>query len=861
LAINFFKLSDVGKLPEILTKIIMPRHHYLPASFLALFSLDIKTLPSRKRSLIIGDLNHNNLFSDSAEDVGCINNLYQQSEFSTKPDLIEDIWAQYETSLPSAIEKLIGATLDAETWARILVPFVTGLFVRGPDFQDRFNSRIKAIGIDPVNKDNTNGARLFEFQRLLAPVIAAKWIVISITGEGYLITNDLGYAPFANILTGDRGIAIPLGLRHILAISPVTKRTIVNFNKGKWIPAIDYVDIPPDNHLSLNTTIASSFIFGPDAASINLHLSEKHEQSISFEPPLLGFIPFHLARAYEFTWHRLVSVLRKYPDDKSFPDFSIDWKIVEDGWHSIVYIPLNLIEFPSALRRVGKTIQVEFYDPEVYYSISNVLFLSQCGELQSAIDEATNLLSRLSTRKYKYLILLARSEAYADFGKISEATNDCLIAIGLFPKKPDAYSVQGYINVKAGRLPDAITFFSKAIELNPEFGPGLLNRGLCYTEINKLNKALNDLSNAVNFLPDGPSKALALFMRGGIHFKKDCYEAAITDFSSALKLYPDSNEKSKCLYQRAITYGAQNKIPEAITDLSEAIALQPEFYDALLLRATCYRKIENFKEAILDLDNALPLAPDSNAMANIYDVRAICKSELSMYGEADVDFEKAFTLATDKSIVAFDKGLSLLLRADLSGAIEAFKTSLEINPANSKTLNNIGLCFALQNKMNEAITYFDQAILGSGGKEEISRSYRNKAISLSRLGNFKAAEDAQLTNESLAPDAVETYIARGRMWCFQGEFSKSLEIHLRINNGTSLSINPYSSIPLLFLGNKEKAKSILSEWLLINPKPVEQVSVISDLHFMQRKYPETKEIIEEVVSFIQNYNNQSTAEH
>jgi tetratricopeptide (TPR) repeat protein len=834
----------------------MPRHHYLPASFLALFSLDSETIPSRNRKLIIGDLKQNNLFSDTAEDVGCIKNLYHLFEVGTKPELIENLWAQYETSLPSAIAQLIGATLDGETWARILVPFVTGLFVRGPDFENRFNRRIKAYGIEAVSKDNTNGARLLEFQRLLAPVITAKWIVIRVNGDGHLITNDLGYAPYANPPTGDRGIAIPLGLRHVLAISPLSERTIVYVDKGKWTPAIDYVDIPPNNHHGLNRAIAGAaqrFIFGPDEASIGFHLSTRPIQSLSIEPESLGFIPPHLARAYEFTWHRLVSVLRKNPFDKSSRDFSIDWKIVEDGWHPLVIFPTNLIEFPPPLQRIGKTIQVKFYDPELYYSISRILHLVQSGELQLAIDEATNLLPSLSKRKYKYHILLARSEACADLGKLTDALNDCLFAISLYPKKPDAYSVQGYIYVKAGRLADAIPSFSKAIELDPSFGLGLLNRGLCYFENNKLNKALEDLSKAVNLLPEGPAKAVAFFMRGNIFFKKDCYEASIADFSSALQLYPDPNEKSKCLYQRAISFFTLGDITKAIDDLSNAVALLPEFYDALLLRADYYMKIENFREAILDLTNALPFAPDSNASANIYHIRAICESELSIFQEANDDFERAFNLSPDKSNVAYDKGLSLMLRADLSGAIEVFKISIGNNPTNSKALINIGICFALQNRLNEAIVYFDQAILGSGGNEEIARAYRNKAIALSQLENSTGAEDAQLCAESLVPDVAETFIARGRMWCFQGEYPKSLDTHLQVNNVINLSINPFSSIPLLLMGDKDKAKSILSEWLIKKPKLVERLNVISDFQFMQRKFPETNTIFEEFVAFIKNY--------
>ena len=93
------------------------------------------------------------------------------------------------------------------------------------------------------------------------------------------------------------------------------------------------------------------------------------------------------------TWYRLVSVLGKHPNKKSSQNFDIDWKIVAKGWHPFVYLPTNLIEFPSAIRRDGNLVSIKFYNPEIFYLISRVIELQQFGELQQVIDETTKLLS------------------------------------------------------------------------------------------------------------------------------------------------------------------------------------------------------------------------------------------------------------------------------------------------------------------------------------------------------------------------------------------------------------------------------------------------------------------------------------
>ena len=49
----------------------------------------------------------------------------------------EEVWGSYESLLPEAICELVGSagSMAAELWLLALVPFVGGLFARGPDFE------------------------------------------------------------------------------------------------------------------------------------------------------------------------------------------------------------------------------------------------------------------------------------------------------------------------------------------------------------------------------------------------------------------------------------------------------------------------------------------------------------------------------------------------------------------------------------------------------------------------------------------------------------------------------------------------------------------------------------------------------
>jgi len=85
--------------------------------------------------------------------------------------MVDETWREYKNGLSNAIEALIGVRVDARTWARVMVPFVACMLVRGPDFAGRFGRRLAALGIGDIDggytpADNANLARLMELQRL-----------------------------------------------------------------------------------------------------------------------------------------------------------------------------------------------------------------------------------------------------------------------------------------------------------------------------------------------------------------------------------------------------------------------------------------------------------------------------------------------------------------------------------------------------------------------------------------------------------------------------------------------------------------------------------------------------------------------
>jgi len=524
----------------------MPLHHYLPASFLARFSDDVTTEPSRNRILFVGDKKNKRVFKAPANKVGCIQNLYTLIDSSSSPDDIDQTWTSYEKNLPSAINNLINKIIDVETWARVLVPFVACMLIRVPDFNVKFNQRwppdFPAKMHDILSNDNANHARLMELQRLLGFVATAKWLILTTHGEEKLITNDLGFSPFINSKFKDVGMVIPLDHKTILAVVPtIVDHPVLREEDNKWVPIINFIDLPTNDHQGLNKSLAHSalrFVFGSQNGIIQRYINENIPESRSPEPEELGFPGGRFSRAHEFTWHRLVAAIKKPPSEKDGWDFPLDIDALASGWHSLLMFPINLVEFPPALKKIGNTIQTRFFDPEPYYALSHLQMLEQAGQHDAIIQDATTaLLINKIPSSIKARILGIRAGSFADTGNFKDALKDIRRAISLDSSNINLLVNLGYTFLKAGNNEEAYRTLSRAIKRDPKHGVAYSNRAITLLKLGRRKEALADSSTAINLIPDSIERAGAFLNRGNILRELGQEQQAADDLEQAEKLF------------------------------------------------------------------------------------------------------------------------------------------------------------------------------------------------------------------------------------------------------------------------------------------------------------------------------------
>lgn len=201
----------------------MAKDHYIPAAFIGRFSAD-KEGPLRQRKVaVLRQTGEAHL--QQAQSIGFANNFYTIPD--TPDRSIDPLWGKIEQPLPQALNELEKEEwVSTSMWLRTLVPFVASVFVRGREFNERYRNRpaadalIHVAGKDALTPGTLNMSRVMELQRLLPNIMYCTWVITHFPSAYSCISNDLGFFPSADGLTGENVMAIPLSSSTILSLLP-----------------------------------------------------------------------------------------------------------------------------------------------------------------------------------------------------------------------------------------------------------------------------------------------------------------------------------------------------------------------------------------------------------------------------------------------------------------------------------------------------------------------------------------------------------------------------------------------------------------------------------------------------------------
>jgi hypothetical protein len=301
------------------------KRHYIPAAYIGRFSASASSR-ARDRPVWVRRRKPTKPFQRAASDLGYEINLYDYSYHADGTvRSIDDAWG-YERELTAALDALAKEShdIDAALWSYVLIPFVAGLLMRGPD-----------IG----GENGAEEGRLLEFQELLAPFAAAKWTVLHFKSAPPLVTSDRGWstaiAPYA-------GHVVPLDPRTLLVVEPTRRRTILRWTERGWRAPVVHRSPPGFEVDAWNATISAGAreqIFGPTETAVERaaeHLEDRRPSS-----PFADFVDQMDLGCHLYDYFRILSAISRTLPDAQEAIETVDWRAVdEERWTAPVWIEL-----------------------------------------------------------------------------------------------------------------------------------------------------------------------------------------------------------------------------------------------------------------------------------------------------------------------------------------------------------------------------------------------------------------------------------------------------------------------------------------------------------------------------------------
>ncbi|GAA4418462.1 caspase family protein [Nibrella viscosa] len=269
---------------------------------------------------------------------------------------------------------------------------------------------------------------------------------------------------------------------------------------------------------------------------------------------------------------------------------------------------------------------------------------------------------------------------------------------------------------------EEIEYFSKAIQLNPQYAAAYYNRGLSKRKLNRHQEAITDCDEAIRL---DPKYLNAYIVRGNSKQDLGRHQEAIADYDEAIRLDPTY---ARAYYNRGWAKDELGQYQQAIYDFDVAIRLDPKYGNAYINRAISKRKLGRHQEAIVDLDEAIRLDP-KDAISYFIKGRSLvnlnrCTEALELFRQGEAldpnqtfyldDKKKAQTCATPAP--ASGKRLALVI----GNSTYQYGSSLQGRPLNdaqdmAARLRSLGFQVLLhtdanQQAMRQALLSFSQQI-------------------------------------------------------------------------------------------------------------------------------------------------------
>lgn len=307
----------------------------------------------------------------------------------------------------------------------------------------------------------------------------------------------------------------------------------------------------------------------------------------------------------------------------------------------------NLGKYEQALIDLNRSIILDSEYEEAYF-MRGLCYLDQ-EHFELAVNE---FLQSLEFQPLSFWTSIHLSEAYFSLGKYDEALEAAQRALTVDMGSPTAYLFRGMASARLKKFDEAISDFSRAIEL-------------CRCRENASYEGLDDRST---------TEVDAYEWRGWTYAQLGKYDLAAADYSYLIELKP-GDAFYHCKRGRALNNVGD--LEHAIEDLNRSILLDPERKEAYFLRGLVYFKQRFFERAVEEFLQALRFDhlaywPNLNlSEAYLF---------LGKYQEAFEAAQTAVDIDSKSAPAYFCRGRARFGMGENDEALKDLTQSIELNP-------------------------------------------------------------------------------------------------------------------------------------------------------------------------------------
>ncbi len=243
---------------------------------------------------------------------------------------------------------------------------------------------------------------------------------------------------------------------------------------------------------------------------------------------------------------------------------------------------------------------------------------------------------------------------------------------------------KGEALLDAGKYEEALSYFEKVAQKNPDIPEVWVNIGSCQAHLGRWEEAIFVNERAIDLKPD---LAIAHYNLGGVYGMLGRWKEALEAYQKTLRIQPNDADALAGLAWAQANLGYPF---EAIETCRKAIRINPKLPEPYRHLAYAHLNLGRFKEAVVYAKKAIELKPD---YVDAYQTLGNAYGNLGRYQDEIETYKEALRLEPNFAGMHSNLGLAYAHLNRWPEAIEEYKEAIRLKPEMVEAHYNLGVAY------------------------------------------------------------------------------------------------------------------------------------------------------------------------